>query len=218
MATDEPNASLRATLEPALLAWLVYQGLWGCYYLLCSLVPEPSSTAMNVGYVVTTCVCAVWITRHWWRDRAQCRLFVRPRRGVVEMCLLVGIVGAILLAMFERNILSWSTTTVMWEREQGWPLLLALVPFAVLPAVFEEMLFRGVLLHRFQLVLSLPMAIAMQAMLFSVMHLDGAYVLPHFAFGCLAGFLRMAARSLWPCMLMHFLWNGWIAATIYGLV
>ena len=201
-----------------MLAWLVYEGLWGCYYLLFSFVPMPSLVAMFVAYLVTTCVCAAWITRNWWRDRAHCRLFVRPRRGVVEMCLLVGVVGAILLAMLESHILSWSTAVPMWEREQGWPFVLALVTFAVLPAVFEEVLFRGVLLHRFQCVLSMPMAIAVQAMLFSVMHLDGAYVLPHFAFGCLAGFLRLAARSLWPCMLMHFLWNGWIAATIYGVV
>jgi membrane protease YdiL (CAAX protease family) len=217
MVTDESIGAARATLEPALRTWLVYEALWGGYYLIFGFVRDPSPVATAVAYLVTTCVCAVWISRQAWRDRAHCRLFVRPRRGVVEMCLLVGVVGAILLAMLESNIASWNSETTTWEQAAGWPFWLMLIPFAVLPAVFEELLYRGVVLHRLHAVLSMPMAIAVQAMLFSMMHLDGVYVLPHFAFGCLAGFLRLAARALWPCMLMHFLWNGWIAASLYGM-
>jgi membrane protease YdiL (CAAX protease family) len=48
------------------------------------------------------------------------------------------------------------------------------------------------------------------------MHIDGTYLLPHFAFGCLAGLLRTAARALWPCILLHAVWNGWLVLAEFG--
>jgi membrane protease YdiL (CAAX protease family) len=206
-----------AILRPALVLWLMFELAWGTYYLLIGYTEptEASPAAMAVGHLVVTLLAAVVITRFARHDREACRVFVRPRRGMLELCLLVGIVGGILLAMVERGIRGWSSGWPVPEHDLGWPAGVALVTVAVLPAVFEELMFRGVILDRLQRVVGTRLAIAVQAMLFSAMHLDAVYVLPHFAFGCLAGFLRVAAGALWPCMLMHFCWNGWIVLELY---
>jgi membrane protease YdiL (CAAX protease family) len=151
-----------------------------------------------------------------WNDRATCRIFAPPRRGMVELCVVVGVGGAMLLAMLERQIRGWYISPIVWEKDHGWPILVCFVTISLLPAVFEELLFRGLLLQRLRGVLSQPQAIAVQAMLFALLHLDGSYLLPHFAFGCLAGLLRIAARALWPCMLLHGVWNGWLVLAEFG--
>ncbi len=219
---EPPVTDLRLAgdvLRPALRLWLLVIGLLGLNALLWAyLVPHLSqgSVLPLVVYEIVYAAMAVVIARFAWHDRAACRVFARPRRGMVELCLLVGIVGSMLLAMWERSITwSGSASPILLEHGAGWPIAATLLTSAVMPAVFEELMYRGVVLQRLRAVLSLPLALATQAMLFSVMHMDMVYVLPHFVFGCLAGLLRTAARALWPCMLMHFLWNGWLVLEQY---
>jgi len=223
-ATDMPQVTdLRAAadvLRPALLLWLVVVGLIGanaqCWVFLAPRLRADSLLPLAIyeaTYVVMAIVVAVFVRR----DRTACRVFARPRRGMVELCLLVGIVASMLLAMWERSIPRGNPASpVLLEHDATWPLWATLFMSAVMPAVFEELMYRGVILQRLRAVVSLPMAIAAQAMMFSVMHMDMVYLLPHFVYGCLAGLLRTAARALWPCMLMHFLWNSWAVLQLYG--
>ncbi|MGB3969204.1 MAG: CPBP family intramembrane glutamic endopeptidase [Planctomycetota bacterium] len=204
-----------AALRPAFVTWLLYEAIWGAFYLASGIVAEPSATVGMVAYVVTALVAATVVARQARIDHVECRLFARPRRGMVELCLIAGIGGSMLLAMLESRVWSWHPAPLP-EKDLGWPIFLTLMTAAALPAVVEELLFRGVILQRLRRVLTWPLALAIQAMLFAVMHLDGAYVLPHFAFGCLAGFLRIAARALWPCLMLHFLWNTWLVFAHYG--
>ena len=60
------------------------------------------------------------------------------------------------------------------------------------------------------------MAIAVQGMLFSTMHLDGPDLLPFFVFGCLSGCLWDVAGALWPSMLFHTLWSSWLVLGAHG--
>ncbi|MBL8751779.1 MAG: CPBP family intramembrane metalloprotease [Planctomycetes bacterium] len=212
-----PDASARAILQPALQTWLVAQFLWGLAHLVVAFGQEPSPVVHAVAIALTTFAAGGCIAVQAWRDRHLSPLFARTRRGAVELCLLVGIVGGIALDMLERNLFgAWFPPLL--EYELGFPLGVALVSVAVVPAVVEELLFRGVLLARLQAVLGWPMAIVVQAMLFSLMHLHGTFVVPHFLFGCMAGFLRMTARALWPCMLLHLLWNAWCVLYAYQVL
>jgi membrane protease YdiL (CAAX protease family) len=220
MLPDDPAPNLHAArtiLQPALQTWLVFQGLWGLFYLLWSFRADSSPWLELVSYVLTTLGAAAWTTRQAWRDRAANPLFATARRGAIELCLLVGGVGTLALVMVEQRMYGAFVPPLL-EVELDVPVTVALVTVAVLPGVFEELMFRGVLLQRFQQVFGWPMAIAVQAMLFAVMHLNPSYVLPHFAFGCIAGFLRMTARALWPCMLMHMAWNGCIVLFAYRVL
>lgn len=205
-----------AELWSVVRLWLWYQALWGAYWLLMGFGGERRDEVVVIGHAITALTSYVLIGRAAWNDRAACRIFAQPRRGMVELCVVVGVAGAMLLAMLESRIRGWSISPIAWEKDLGWPVGVCFVTISVLPAVFEELLFRGLLLQRLSGVLSQPRAIAVQAMLFALLHVDGAYLLPHFAFGCLAGFLRTAARALWPCMLLHGVWNGWLVLAEFG--
>ena len=214
----EPMAVASQPIEElwsAVRLWLWYQALWGAYWLLMGL-GERRDEVLVIGHAITGLTSYVLIGWAAWNNRTACRIFAQPRRGMVELCIVVGVAGAMLLAMLESRIRGWSISPIAWEKDLGWPVGVCMVTVSLLPAVFEELLFRGLLLQRLSGVLSMPRAIAVQAMLFALLHIDGAYLLPHFAFGCLAGFLRTAAQALWPCMLLHGVWNGWLVLAEFG--
>jgi membrane protease YdiL (CAAX protease family) len=95
----------------------------------------------------------------------------------------------------------------------------ALVMVAVLPALFEEIAFRGLILSKLRHVMSLTQALLVTAVLFAVIHFNivGLFIfLVPMAF--LAGWVTARTRSLFPAMLIHFLHNsGVVLLEHYGL-
>ena len=96
-----------------------------------------------------------------------------------------------------------------WEQPT---LMVTLLTVAVLPALCEEWLCRGVLWQAIRPVSTRGIAILVTALPFACMHLfGGGWVLeiPHrFIMGLLLGWLRARTGSLWPCVLAHFLHNA----------
>ncbi len=86
----------------------------------------------------------------------------------------------------------------------------------VQPAIFEELAFRGVMLTSLRPTLSDVEAVLVSAMLFMTLHVSPA-AFPHtLAMGVAAGFIRLASKSILPCMLLHFVHNAAvIAAELY---
>lgn len=93
-------------------------------------------------------------------------------------------------------------------REHGWPLWTAYAAVALLPALLEEIAFRGVVLGRLQRLLSAREALVIQAMLFSVIHLLPLIFVSHFLLGLGLGLLRQRSGSLWPGIVVHAAWNA----------
>ncbi len=219
---DPGAAAAGNLLRPALLLWLVTQVALGLYVQAMAFLwrpemdPDTYLMIWEVGYLLI-CGVVLWFV---WPDPDARRVFARPRPRMVELCLLVGVLTALLLSMWENQIPSaWSKgSPIVFEKEAGWPVWASLIASSVAPALFEEWMYRGLLLQRFRRVLSPALAVAVQAMLFAVMHRDEVMLLPHFVFGIVAGVLRIAAGSLWPCMLMHLLWNAHIVLLVYGLL
>lgn len=225
VATPAPQPQAPAAadvLRPALLLWLVTQVALGLYTQAMAFVwwpemdPAVYLAIWEVGYLLV-CGVVLWFV---WPDPDARRVFAVPRPRMVELCLLVGVVTSLLLSMWENQIPpGWSTgSPIVWEKEAGWPIWVSLLASSVMPALFEEWMYRGLLLQRFRRVLSPALAIAVQAMLFAAMHRDDVMLLPHFVFGVVAGVLRVAAGGLWPCMLMHLLWNAHVVLLVYGLL
>ncbi len=93
--------------------------------------------------------------------------------------------------------------------EGPFELLLNLLIIALVPAVGEELLFRGV----FQKVLSSTLknehvAIWVTAFFFSVMHMQFEGFIPRFLLGAILGYLFSWSRSLWVPIAAHFFFNG----------
>lgn len=87
--------------------------------------------------------------------------------------------------------------------------VLNLVMIAVLPAIGEELLFRGVvqkLMH--QWFRNVHVAIVVTAVIFSALHLQFYGFLPRTLLGIMFGYLFVITGSLWVPVLAHFINNG----------
>lgn len=78
----------------------------------------------------------------------------------------------------------------------------------VLAPLFEETLFRGVLLPVLGRWLGPGVAVVLSAALFAAAHLSLAELVPLFVLGCGLGLLRLRSGRLAATVLMHALWNG----------
>lgn len=88
-------------------------------------------------------------------------------------------------------------------------LLVNLFVIAFLPALGEELLFRGVIQKLFIGLTNRKTAgIILTALLFSALHLQFYGFLPRFALGVLLGFLLEWSGSLWLPIIAHFVNNG----------
>ena len=95
-------------------------------------------------------------------------------------------------------------------------LLLNLLIIALIPAIGEEMTFRGVLQQALTRRLKSPhVAIILSAAIFSFIHFQFYGFLPRMFLGVLLGYMFYITDSLWPCMLMHFLNNGTTVVLYY---
>lgn len=96
-------------------------------------------------------------------------------------------------------------------------LLANLLIIALIPAVGEELTFRGVLQQSLTRGIKSPhVAILLSAALFSFIHFQFYGFLPRMFLGILLGYMFYITGSLWTSILMHFLNNG-TAVVLYYL-
>jgi membrane protease YdiL (CAAX protease family) len=87
--------------------------------------------------------------------------------------------------------------------------LFNLVLIALLPAVGEELLFRGLFQRLFHEWLSnIHLAIILSSLIFSALHLQFYGFLPRFVLGMMMGYMFYFSGTLWAPILAHFIQNG----------
>jgi hypothetical protein len=86
--------------------------------------------------------------------------------------------------------------------------LLVLLTVTILAPVFEELLFRGVLLPALRRPLGPALAIGFSGLLFAAIHLDAHALIPLTALGSVLGYVAHRGGSLVPAMVTHGLWNA----------
>lgn len=90
----------------------------------------------------------------------------------------------------------------------GWKLAPALFVIAVLPAVMEEILFRGIILRNAETEVGSTRAALITGFCFSLYHGSVEQTVYQFLLGCMFGFLAVRSRSIGPVVLIHFLNNA----------
>ena len=85
---------------------------------------------------------------------------------------------------------------------------LLLLTTVVLAPLFEEVVFRGALLPVLSRVLGRVAAVILSALVFAIAHLSVGELPPLFVLGIGLAVLRLSSGRLFPCILMHSLWNG----------
>ncbi len=87
-------------------------------------------------------------------------------------------------------------------------LILLVLTTVVLAPLFEELVFRGVLLPVVAKELGSAWGVIVSAIVFALAHLSVGELPPLLVLGIGLGFLRLSSGRLFPCVLMHSLWNG----------
>jgi len=90
----------------------------------------------------------------------------------------------------------------------GSNLILDLISFALLAALLEEVIFRGIVLKRLTKMMKLPVAVILQALIFAVIHLDLVQGTYSFVIGLILGLVYIWFDSIWLVISLHFAFNA----------
>jgi membrane protease YdiL (CAAX protease family) len=93
-------------------------------------------------------------------------------------------------------------------QEAGWSLGVMLLFISLIPAVTEELAFRGIVQTTLERIVGGREALLIQAAMFSVLHLLPMMFPSHFVLGLIFGYLRQRTRSIYPGMALHAAWNA----------
>lgn len=100
-------------------------------------------------------------------------------------------------------------TKIFLHAETGWGLLLNILIIAVIPAISEEFLFRGVVQNVLKRWFrNVHWAVIVTALVFSAVHGQFFGFLPRFVLGLMLGYLFVTMRSIWAPVIAHFVNNG----------
>ena len=94
-------------------------------------------------------------------------------------------------------------------------MLLNLLIIALIPAVGEELTFRGVLQQSLTRKMNPHVAIFLLAAIFSFIHFQFYGFLPRLFLGLLLGYMFYVSGSLWTSIVMHFVNNGSVVVLYY---
>jgi len=106
------------------------------------------------------------------------------------------------------------TTKYLTELNSIPELVLAFIAIAIIPAVGEEIIFRGLIQNDFyRATRNAHVAIWMSAFLFSAIHMQFYGFVPRVLLGALFGYLYFWSGNLWMPVLAHFVNNGFTLLT-----
>jgi membrane protease YdiL (CAAX protease family) len=110
------------------------------------------------------------------------------------------------------------TTVLLLTVRQPLDFLVNLLMIAILPAIAEELMFRGGIQRAFMRMFKNPhVAIWITAIIFSAIHVQFFGFFPRLFLGALFGYLYLWTKSLWYTMFAHFLNNGYAVCVAFYL-
>ena len=117
------------------------------------------------------------------------------------------IVVTLLYLMFEELLRNLFLFDPMIDLEEVQPSLLVYILFfiniCILAPIYEELLFRGILLRRFTLRWSPQKSIIISSIIFGIIHLNPINVVFAFALGCVLGYAYLKTKNIFVPMLLH---------------
>jgi len=93
--------------------------------------------------------------------------------------------------------------------------ILAFIVIAIIPAIGEELVFRGLIQNKLWEASNIHVAIWVTGILFGVIHLQFYGVVPRILLGVLFGYLYYWSGTLWVPIIAHFLNNGITLIALY---
>ncbi len=138
-------------------------------------------------------------------------------KGLKKFLLIKILVGAPLFAIIVSYLAGFLNQSIFDKSQLRYyeqfidspaPITLSIISIALIPAIFEEIAFRGILFNHLTKVSRLKSTILISSILFTILHLSLLSALWIFPIGLLFGYFRAKYRSLWYGILGHFMYNG----------
>ena len=145
---------------------------------------------------------------HSFRAHAPVRpvIFILTVCSAMALCVLANFVANIWMNFFAQ--LGFTPPEMPEYQENTWLSLgLNLLIFAVLPALLEEMVFRGYVLQSLRSYGD-PIAVVMSALLFGLMHGNLLQLPFAFLLGLVFGYVVVQTGNIWIAVTVHFLNNA----------
>lgn len=118
--------------------------------------------------------------------------------------------------MREKEDASMELTIALLTVHKPWDIFVNLLMIALLPAIGEELFFRGGMQQVFiRIFKNAHIGIWVTAFIFSAIHVQFFGFLPRLLLGAAFGYLYVWSGSLWYPMLAHFINNGYVVAVSF---
>jgi membrane protease YdiL (CAAX protease family) len=185
----------RPALQQGLQVLLLYMGVMVAPLAILALQLRPLAPAPQGG----------WLQ---WRWRPGGSALGLALAHVLMVLPLVALAGWLIERLWSQP--SGSNPLLELVLTTGDPLALACLAITavVVAPLFEETLFRGVLLPVLTRHWGAAAGVGLSALIFGLAHLSLGELTPLILLGLALGWLRLRHGRLGPCVLMHGLWNG----------
>lgn len=134
-------------------------------------------------------------------------------------------VNELQLSLLPQSIVAWmselsashdNTMKALLHAEHWWSVPVQVVCLAIVPAVVEEIVFRGLMQRSLEAAIRPLWAIVWTTLVFSLLHFQPSTLLPMLVLGSVLGSLAYRTQSLVPGMVLHALFNG-VMVALYQL-
>ena len=135
---------------------------------------------------------------------------------IIKMVLLGGVLVTSFLLVQAASVnffelFGYTQSGLTFEVNTWWKYLVCVVTMAVLPAIFEELIFRGYILQNLRKFGPVA-AVIISAALFSLYHMSPAQTVYQFVLGAACALVVFTSGKLVPAMILHFV-NNFIIIT-----
>ena len=183
------------------------------FYLSQILVLKHHLLGMALTQLLVILLPGLFLALFWLKlpSRSVLRLHM-PKGGILTlvgalmMAPLSVLLAGLLATIFTKLVPGSAALSKLMEEYMGLntqPLWLLLLVLGVMPAICEELLFRGVILSLMPKRFSTMRRVLTVGGMFGAFHMSLLRFLPTGLLGCLLTFLAIRTGSVFPCMLLH---------------
>lgn len=186
----------------------------------------------GIGMLIVPAIVYLWISSSWGTVKG---LFQSPIRQSVMISIVFFMVAFPFVNYLAEWNATWDLPTFLGDWLEGKELqagevtklfldmpnagflILNLIMIGLLPAVGEELIFRGIMQRGLQKMMNPHLAIWFAAILFSAVHMQFLGFVPRMLMGVAMGYLFYWSGNLWYPIIAHFTNNALAVGMAYGI-